>query len=334
VTECTVLAEPTLADIRAARQALAGKAHVTPIMSSRSLAELSGSRSVVVKPENLQRSGSFKIRGATTRLSLLTLVERDRGVMTFSSGNHGQALALAGREIGVRVIVCMPQDAARSKLQAVEGYGAEVVLYDRHQVDREVFARELAAERSMTLVPPFDDYGIIRGQGTAMLEIHDQTAGDVDTIVVPIGGGGLISGIAIAAKALDSRIRMVGVEAEDANDTYLSRQAGHRVSIRPPSTIADGMRNPTPGALTFPIVQRLVDDIVLVSDAEIRRAVVFALTRMKLVVEPTGATTLAWLISGRADVAGRRVCCLLSGGNIDMPVLARLLREAGVEVPD
>lgn len=316
----------TFADIQRAAERLAGVAHRTPVITSRTLDALSG-RSVFLKCENLQRGGAFKFRGAFNAIS--QLVERGdapNGVAAFSSGNHAQGVALAAQLLGVPAVICMPTDAPAVKLAATRGYGAEVLLYDRQAVDREAFARAVASERGLALIPPYDHLDIIAGQGTTALELLDEVP-ELDALVAPIGGGGLIAGCAIAAHATSPHLAVYGVEAEDADDTLRSLRAGERVAIPPPQTVADGMRPVTPGALTFPINQRHLADVLLVSDDEILQAVAFCLQRLKLVVEPTGAVPLAAMLQGRLPESARRVGVILSGGNIDPPVLARLPLE-------
>jgi threonine dehydratase len=313
----------TFADVRSAAERIAGVAHRTPVITSRTLDALTG-RSVFLKCENLQRGGSFKFRGAYNAIS--RLVERGdgpNGVVAFSSGNHAQGVALAAQLLGVPAVICMPTDAPSVKLAATRGYGAEVLLYDRQTTDRDAFARAVAAERGLALIPPYDHPDIIAGQGTAAVELLEESP-ELDALVAPIGGGGLIAGCSIAAHGLNPAIAVYGVEAEDADDTLRSLRAGERVTIPPPHTVADGMRPVTPGAITFPINQRHLADVLLVSDDEILQAAAFCIQRLKLVVEPTGAVPLAALINGRLPDSARRVGVIISGGNIDPPVLARL----------
>jgi threo-3-hydroxy-L-aspartate ammonia-lyase len=317
-----------LDDVRAAARRLAGRIHRTPAVTCRSFDEASG-YSVVFKCENLQRAGAFKIRGALNKLLTLGDAERARGVVAFSSGNHAQGVALAARMTGAAATILMPTDAPALKLAATRAYGAEVVFYDRQTEDREVRARELAAGTGRTLVPPYDDTAIMAGQGTAVLELLED-APDLDALVAPVGGGGLMAGCSTAARALRPAIAMWGVEADSANDTYLSFARGERVSIPPPPTIADGIRNASPGALTFPILRRHLAGILLVSDAEILAAMRLLLFRAKLLVEPTGAVAAAAVLSGKLPLArGARVGVVLSGGNVDPELLARLVTAAG-----
>ena len=322
------------ADVRQAAERLRGVAHRTPIATSRTVdAEVGPGARVFLKCENLQRGGSFKFRGAYNRLAALTPEERARGVVAFSSGNHAQGVALAARELAVPATILMPTDAPASKVAATRGYGAEIVRYDRQTQDREALGRELAEARGLTLVPPYDHPLIMAGQGTAALELIEDV-GPLDLLLTPLGGGGLLSGSATAAKGLAPDIRVIGVETETSNDWVLSLRAGERVRIPPPATIADGMRTQQPGALTFPVVRRLVDDVLTVSDDEVIAAMRVLLLRLKLLVEPTGAVPFALLRSGRLGdasassgqaLAGRRIGVILSGGNVDPDVLREVL---------
>lgn len=315
----------TLSDVLAARERLRGIAHVTPIHTSRTLDAQSG-RQAFLKCENLQRGGAFKFRGAYNTICQLPAAARRQGVLAFSSGNHAQGVALAAQLLGVPAAICMPQDAPAVKVAATRGYGAEVIFYNRLTDDREAVARGIAAERGMTLVPPYDDERIMAGAGTAALELAEQVA-ELDTVLVPIGGGGLIAGSSVAIHGVWPAIQVIGVEPADGDDTLRSLRAGARQHIGPPATIADGLRVQMPGALTFPLVQQHVADIVTVTDDEIRAALRFALLRMKLVIEPSGAVPLAALLAGRVPPACRRVGLIVSGGNIDPPVLAALWDE-------
>ena len=314
-----------LADVQKAAATLAGAAHRTPVLRSTRLDQRAGRR-LYLKAENLQRTGSFKFRGAFNRLSALSADERGRGVVAFSSGNHGQALALAGRLLDVPVSVFMAEDGPRVKRLAAAGYGAAVQFYGPDG-DRRALAAEAAARQGSVFVPPYDDPLVIAGQGTSALELLEQVS-DLDALVVPIGGGGLISGCAVAAKAINPAIRVIGVEPEAGNDTYLSLAAGRRITIDLPDTIADGLRTTSPGERTFEIVTRLVDDVVLVSEAEIADAVTTLALTMKTIAEPSGAVGVAAALAGR--VPGRRVGVILSGGNIDPGRLAGII-TGGVE---
>lgn len=312
-----------LADVRLAAERLRGVANYTPVVTSRTVDALVGGQ-VFFKCENLQRGGAFKFRGAYNRLAALSPAERAHGVVAFSSGNHAQGVALAARELGIKATVVMPTDAPDLKVAATRGYGAEIVTYDRLTEDREAIARRLADERGLTLVPPYDHPLIMAGQGTAALELIEQV-GALDWLLAPVGGGGLLSGCTVAATSLLPAIKVVGVETETSNDWVLSLDAGHPVRIPPPDTIADGMRTQQPGALTFPIVQRLAQRVMLVSDQEVKDAVRFLLLRMKLLVEPTGAVPAALLFAGRLDLRDQKVGVVLSGGNADPGLLAQIL---------
>ncbi len=295
------------------------------MIASHSFDEASGYR-VFFKCEGLQRAGSFKIRGALNKLLSLSPEERARGVVAYSSGNHAQGVALAARMTGATAIICMPKDAPVLKLEATRNYGADVVFYDRQRDDRAAVAQKIVEETGRVLVPPYDDYAIMAGQGTAALEIFQEVP-SLDAIVTPVGGGGLMAGCSTVAKSLFPDIAVIGVEADTANDTYLSLRKGERVTIAPPPTIADGIRVTSPGALTFPILQRNLTDLSLVTDPEIVAAVRFLALRARLVVEPTGAVGAAAVLHGKIAVPrGSRVGVVLSGGNIDPELLIQLLR--------
>lgn len=312
----------TFADVRAAAERLKGVAHRTPVLTSRTLNAMTG-RQVFIKCENLQRGGAFKFRGAFNRLSRLSEADKARGIVAFSSGNHAQGVALAAHLLGIPAVIVMPDDAPPVKVDATRGYGAEIVLNNRQTSSREEIARQLAEERGLTLVPPFNDPDIIAGQGTAALELVEEVP-DLDAVITPIGGGGLISGCAIAAKALRPKIAIYGVEAEGADDARRSLQEGRIITIPPPTTIADGIRTTAVGTLTFAIMRQLVDDVVLVNDAEILEAVRFLLLRMKIVVEPTGAVPVAAVMQNRIPAGLRRIGVIASGGNIDPGLLSSL----------
>ena len=313
-----------LDDVRGAAARLDGVAHRTPVLRSRTLDGLVGAQ-VHLKAECFQRGGAFKFRGAYSLISTLDDAQRAAGVVAFSSGNHAQAVALASQLLGVRAAIVMPTDAPALKLEATRGYGAEVVLYDRYTDDRAAIARDLAAERGAMLVPPFDHPVIMAGQGTAALELLDET-GPLDALLAPVGGGGLVAGCATVAAALHPRTRVIGVEPEAGDDTRLSLEAGHRVEIPVPRTIADGQQITIPGELTFPVVQALVSEVVLVSDEELLEAMRFAFDRLKVVLEPSGACGLAALLAGRAD-PGERCGVILSGGNVGLARFAELYRS-------
>ena len=320
----TLTARVTIENVRDAAQRLAGVSHRTPVLHSRSLDQACGSR-VFVKCENLQKMGAFKFRGAYNFLASLPPSQRERGVVAFSSGNHAQGVALAARLFGVSATIVMPSDAPAVKLAATRGYGAEVVHYERERSHREEIAQALASERNATLVPPFDDERIIAGAGTAALELIEE-AGPLDAIVVPLGGGGLLSGTAIAAHAVDPAIALYGVEPEAGDDFVRSLNEGRRVSIEVPKTIADGLQTTAPGNLTFEIVREHARAVVTVSDDELRDAMRFAFERMKIVVEPSGAAALAALLVQRIpELANKRVGAVISGGNIDPGRYAALL---------
>jgi threonine dehydratase len=303
-------------DIENAAQRLAGIAHRTPVLHSSTL-NARANATVFLKCENLQRIGAFKFRGAYNFLASLPEGVRERGVVAFSSGNHAQGVALAARLFGIPATIVMPTDAPVLKLEATLGYGAEVVPYERATSHREEIAANLAAERGATLVPPFDDERIAAGAGTAALELLEAVDG-LDAIVVPVGGGGLMSGTAIAAHGIDSKIAIYGVEPDAGDDFARSLRAGRRVTIPVPKTIADGLQTTAPGELTFAIAREHVSGIVTVSDGELCDAMRFAFERMKIVIEPSGAAPLAALLQHRIPVLqGKRVGAIVSGGNID-----------------
>jgi threonine dehydratase len=309
--------------IREAAARIRPLVHRTPVVTSRTFDDTSGRR-VFFKCENFQRAGAFKMRGATNKILSLTDEERRRGVVAFSSGNHAQAVALAARDAGLRAVIVMPDDAPRAKLAATRGYGAEVVLFDRQRGDREEIARRLSEREGLTIVPPFDDYHIIAGQGTCALELFED-APDLDALLTPCGGGGLFAGASTAAKALRPETRCFPVESELSDDTRQSFQKGERVHIPPPATIADGMRTQTPGALTFPILRENAEDVLTVSEDEIVEAMRFLLFRMKLLVEPTGAVAAAAVLFGKLPKGVERVGVVISGGNVDPDALARFV---------
>jgi threonine dehydratase len=313
----------TLDDVREAARRLDGVAHRTPVLTSRTLDRLTG-MSVFLKHEGLQRGGSFKFRGAYNAISSLSEAELARGVAAFSSGNHAQAVALAAGLTGTRAVILMPEDAPPEKVEATEGYGAEVVTYDRYHEERSTLADELARERGMVLVPPYDDPRIMSGQGTAGAELVED-AGDLDILVVPVGGGGVIAGCATATKAVQPGLRVVGVEPEAGDDHRRSKEAGRRVEVPVPRTIADGLQVAVPGELTWEVNARLVDEFVAVSDGEIVRAMGFLFERMKVVVEPSGAVGVAALLEGRVDVSGKRVGVILSGSNVGTERFSELM---------
>jgi threo-3-hydroxy-L-aspartate ammonia-lyase len=301
--------------IQAAASRLAGIAHRTPLLTSATLDARCGA-TVCLKAEPFQRGGSFKFRGAYNRLSLLDADERARGVVAYSSGNHGAAVALAASLLGTHAVVVVPENGSPAKLAAIEGYGAEIRRYDPATERREEVAGALAEARSLTLIRPFDDYDVMAGQGSLGVELAEQ-AGELDLVLVPVGGGGLAAGVGTAVRALLPGAAMIGVEPAGADDTSRSLRAGHRVSLDAADTIADGLRALTPGELTFPINQRQLADVVTVPDAAIIEAMLFCFARLKVVVEPSGAAALAALLRGAVQASGRRVAVVLSGGNID-----------------
>jgi threonine dehydratase len=311
------------ADVAAAAERLAGHAHRTPVLTSRSVNERTGA-TVFFKCENLQRIGAFKFRGAYNAMSQLPPEERRRGVLAYSSGNHAQAVALAGRMLGIRVTIVMPADAPSVKLDATRGYGAEVVLYDKHKEVREEVAERVARERALAMIPPFDHPHVIAGQGTSAKELIEE-AGPLDYLFVPVSGGGLISGCAVAASHLSPGCRVIGVEPEAGDDATRSFKTKTLQTCHNPDTIADGARTHSLGQLTFPLVLRYVHAMVTVSDAELLRAMFYLWERMKIVVEPTGALGAAGLFERGLPVAGRRVGVVLSGGNVDLKLLARFV---------
>ncbi|MEO7350249.1 MAG: pyridoxal-phosphate dependent enzyme [Terrimesophilobacter sp.] len=313
----------SLDSVQDAAQQLDGIAHRTPLITSRTLDELCGAH-VTLKCENLQRIGAFKFRGAYNVISRLTADELGRGVAAWSSGNHAQAVSLAAVMMGSHATIIMPSDAPEAKVAATRGYGATVEFYDRVHDDREALGRTIAEKGGLTIIPPYEHYGVMAGQGTAALELL-QDAGELDELRVPIGGGGLMAGSATAAKSLFPGIRMVGVEPETGDDTKRSLEAGHRVTIPVPATIADGQGAETPGDMTFAINRKLVDAVDLVTDAQLIEAMAFAFDRLKLVLEPSGATALASVMFGTKPEPGSRVGVILSGGNVGLKRFLQLM---------
>ena len=313
-----------LEDVEAAAGRLEGVAHRTPILRSRTLDERTGA-AVFLKAENLQRGGAFKFRGAYNRISSLSPEQLEAGVVAYSSGNHAQAVALAARLLGTRATILMPSDAPSTKVDATSGYGAEIVRYDRYRDDRAHLADRLAQERGLALVPPYDDPFVMAGQGTAALELL-QDVSALDVLVTPVGGGGLIAGCGTVAKALRPGIRIVGVEPESGDDTKRSLERGECVRLPAvPSTIADGLQLDIPGELTFEINRGVVDEVVLVSDADIVDAMRFLFERLKVVVEPSAAVPVAALLAGKLEAPGARVGAILSGGNVGAGRFAELV---------
>lgn len=318
----------SFADIDAAARRLAGVAHRTPVLTSRTLDDMTGAR-VFLKAENLQRAGAFKFRGAFNAVAAIPENDRTAGVIGFSSGNHAQALALAAQLHGIPATIVMPEDAPASKLAATRGYGADIVTYDRYMEDRAAIGARIAAERGGTLIPPYDHPSVIAGAGTAALELTDDVP-DLDLLLVCTGGGGLLAGSAVATKHRSPATRIYGVEPTAGDDWKQSFDAGRRVPLAEvPRTIADGQQTQAPGELTFPIAHALVDDIALVTDAEIIETMAFLFERLKLVVEPSGATALAALFTGKVGGRGKRVGVTLSGGNIALDRFLELMSTRG-----
>jgi threonine dehydratase len=310
-------------DVEAAAERLQGKAHRTPVITGRTFDDEAG-QAVWLKCEQFQRGGAFKFRGAYNRIATLPNEARRQGVVAYSSGNHAQAVSLVARLFEIPVVICMPSDAPLVKVAATRGYGAEIVMYDRRTENREELAHRLAAERGLTLVPPYNDPMIIAGAGTAALELLSDVP-DLDVIAAPVGGGGLISGTCIAARGFRPEIAVVGVETEAANHAFLSKRQAERVAIAPPETLADGIRTAQLGTLTWPVVRDGVDDVVLVSEEEMRATMRFLLLRLKLVVEPTGAVAAAAALFGKLRPFGKRAGVILSGGNVEPAVLCEVL---------
>ena len=318
------------ADIEAAAKRLHGVAHRTPVLTSSTLDRRLGMQ-VYLKAENLQRMGAFKFRGGYNAVNVLDDAQRARGVVAFSSGNHAQAVALAARLHGCRATIVMPHDAPPAKLEATRGYGAEVVLYDRYTQDRAAIAQALVAERGAALIPPFDHLAVMAGQGTAALELIDD-AGPLDALIVCAGGGGFLSGCAVAARHRLPAIEIYGAEPANGNDLQQSLRSGRIVSIDVPRTICDGQQTQAVGRQPFEVIRALVRDVLTATDREVVEAMRFAFERMKIVLEPSGACALAALMAHREQFAGRRVGVTLSGGNIDLARFAALL--SGAEVVD
>ncbi|KVE67873.1 threo-3-hydroxy-L-aspartate ammonia-lyase [Burkholderia vietnamiensis] len=314
---------PTYDDVAAAAARLQGHAHRTPVMTSSTLDDALGAQ-VFFKCENLQRMGAFKFRGAFNALSRFDATQRRNGVVTFSSGNHAQAIALSARMLGIPATIVMPQDAPAAKMAATRGYGGNVVTYDRYTEDREQIGRELAEKHGLTLIPPYDHADVIAGQGTAAKELFDEV-GPLDAVFAPLGGGGLLSGTALATRALSPQAKLYGVEPEAGNDGQQSFRSGAIVHIDTPRTIADGAQTQHLGNLTFQILRRDVDDILTATDAELVDSMRFFATRMKLIVEPTGCLSLAAARSMKDELAGKRVGIVISGGNVDLANFAALV---------
>lgn len=310
-------------DVVAAHERIRGVAHRTPVLTSATADALTGAQ-LFFKCENFQRMGAFKFRGAYNAIAQFTPEQKAAGVITFSSGNHAQAIALSARLLGVKAVIVMPNDAPTVKVDATRGYGGEVVFYDRYTEDREALGRRLAAERGLTLIPPYDHPHVMAGQGTAAKELIEE-AGELDLLLVCLGGGGLLSGCATAARALSPACKVIGVEPEAGNDGQRSLRSGAIVHIDTPKTLADGAQTQHLGNYTFAVIRELVDDIVTVSDAELVDTMKFFASRMKAVVEPTGCLAAAAALNGKVDVRGKRVGVIVSGGNVDLQRFAELV---------
>jgi len=307
---------PTFADVESAARQIAGAAHKTPVATSRTINARTGAQ-LFFKCENLQRAGAFKFRGAYNALSRFDADQRRRGVVTFSSGNHAQAIALAGQLLDIPRVIVMPSDAPAVKRIATEGYGGEVILYDRDNEDREAIGKRLASERGLTLIPPYDHPHIIAGQGTAVRELIEET-GPLDLLFVPCGGGGLLSGSAIAARAMAPACKVIGVEPAAGDDATRSFRTKQLQTVNNPKTVADGARTPSLGSLTFPLVLENVNDMATVDDPALLKTMFYLWERLKLVVEPTGALAAAAALQGATPLSGLRVGIVLSGGNVDI----------------
>ena len=319
----------TIQLIREAHERIAGRVHRTPVMTSRSFNEVAGCE-VFFKCENLQRAGAFKARGATNKILSLTDAEKQRGVIAVSSGNHAQAVALAAREAGTRAVVCIPDDAPQMKVAGMRSYGADIRVFDRHKDDRDAFGREIGERENLVMIPAYDDYLIMAGQGTCGLELLEEVP-DLDAISTPCSGGGLFAGVSTAAKSIKPSIKCFAVEPDSANDTQQSVAKGERVKISPPPTIADGLRVQIPGTLTFPITRTNADEVLTVGDDEILATMRFMLFRMKLLVEPSGAAAAAAVFHRKQPADVRRIGVVLSGGNVDPEILARVIEKGDDE---
>lgn len=310
-------------DVEQAAARIGGAAHRTPVLTSRT-ADARAGASLFFKCENFQRMGAFKFRGAYNAIARFTEAQRQAGVLTYSSGNHAQAIALSARLAGIRAAIIMPQDAPALKVAATKEYGGEVIFYDRYTENREEIGRRLAEERGMTLIPPYDHPDVIAGQGTAAKELFDEV-GALDVLLVPLGGGGLLAGSALAASGLSLDCKIIGVEPEAGNDGQQSLRSGRIVDIGVPQTIADGAQTSHLGQHNFEVIRRLVDDIVTVSDAQLVETMKFFAERMKMIVEPTGCLAAAAALQGVYPVSGKRVGILISGGNVDLARFAKLV---------
>ncbi len=319
----TDLRIPTFEDVKAAQKRIDNVAHVTPVLTSRTADAMAGA-SLFFKAENLQRAGAFKFRGAYNSVAALDPAARANGVVAFSSGNHAQALAYAARLHGISSFIVMPKDAPAMKVAATRGYGAEVVFYDRYTEDREEITQRIARERNATIIPPFDHAEVIAGQGTAALELIEEV-GALDYLLVPLGGGGLLAGSALSARALAPGCKVIGVEPEAGDDGRQSLQKGEIVTIPVPKSIADGALTTAIGRHNFPILKQDVDDILTVSDTQLIETMRFFAERMKIIVEPTGCLAAAAVLQGVLDCKGKRVGMVLSGGNVDLKTFGALL---------
>jgi threo-3-hydroxy-L-aspartate ammonia-lyase len=313
-------------DIAAAHDRIKAEAHRTPVMTSTTADGMAGGR-LFFKCENFQRMGAFKFRGAYNAIAQFTSAQRAAGVVAFSSGNHAQGIALSARLLGVKAVILMPTDAPAIKIAATRGYGAEVVLYDRYTEDRDAIGQRLADEHGLTLIPPYDHPHVMAGQGTVAKELIEEV-GPLDVLLVPLGGGGLLSGCATAAKAMSPGCTVIGVEPEAGNDGQQSFRSGGIVRIGTPKTIADGAQTQFLGQYTFPVIRQRVDDVLTVSDAQLAAAMNFFAMRMKMIVEPTGCLGAAAAFDGQLDLRGKRVGVVLTGGNVDMARFAALIAEA------
>ena len=316
----------TFSDVLAAADRIKALAKQTPVLTSRLFNEVAGT-SVFLKCENLQRGGAFKIRGAANFLLALSPEERKRGVVTFSSGNHAQAVAIAAAHLGVTATIVMPTDAPKSKVESTKAYGPQIIFFDRQKENREEIARRIASETGSVVLPSYDHPLVIAGQGTAALELL-RAHPDLQALAVPLGGGGLLSGTLLVAKQLNPNLKVFGVEPELANDWYQSLQKGEPVEIPPPPTIADGLRTPVPGKITFPIVQQLAQGVLTVTEDEIKATVRFLMSRMKIVAEPSGAVAAAAVLHKKLPTSIESVGVLISGGNVDFDVMAAICQEA------
>ena len=322
----TPVALPTYADVEAAARRIDGQAHRTPVLTSRTVDELFGAQ-VFFKCENFQRMGAFKFRGAFNAIAQFSDEQRRAGVLTFSSGNHAQAIALSARLLGMPATIVMPKDAPAAKIAATRGYGGQVVLYDRYTEDRQQIGRDLADRHGLTLIPPFDHPDVLTGQGTAAKELFDEV-GPLDAVFAPLGGGGLLSGTALSTRALSPKAKLYGVEPEAGNDGQQSFRSGTIVTIDTPRTIADGAQTPHLGDITFALIRQHVDDVLTASDAELVDAMGFLAARMKMLVEPTGCLGFAAATAMKDQLKGQRVGIVISGGNVDMARFCELVGAA------